>query len=76
MVWVPRAKVEVEKVAMPLPFTDEEPSAVVPSLNVTVPVGCPVVFEVTIAVNVIDCFGLDGFAEEVNAVPVLAVVTV
>jgi hypothetical protein len=46
--------VDVENVATPLPFTDEEPSVVVPSLKVTVPVGCPVVFEVTVAENVID----------------------
>jgi len=38
---------------MPLPFNEEKPRVVVPSRNVTEPVGSPVVFEATVAVKVI-----------------------
>jgi hypothetical protein len=63
--------VAIENVAMPLPFKDEDPSAVVPSINFTVPVGVTPVPEITVAVNVTDWLMEDGFDEEVNAVLVL-----
>jgi hypothetical protein len=49
----PTARDEVEYVAWPVPFNVPVPSVVVPSLNVTVPVGTPVPEAgVTFAVNV------------------------
>jgi len=53
MLCVPTANVEIENVAMPLVFTADVPIVAVPSDSVTVPVGVPVVFEVTLAVKVI-----------------------
>ena len=47
----PAAKVEVVKVAWPVPSRVEVPSVVEPFLNVTVPVGTPPL-EVTVAVKV------------------------
>ena len=54
---VPTINVEAENVATPLLFKDEVPSGVVPSENVTLPVGVPVVSAVTAAVTVIACPG-------------------
>jgi hypothetical protein len=55
MLCIPTARVDVTSVATPLPFTGTLPSVTVPlSVNVTLPVGSPVVFEATVAVNVID----------------------
>lgn len=50
-----------------------EPSVVVPSLNVTVPVATD---GVTVAVRVTDDPYPDGFAEDVSFVDVLALLTV
>jgi hypothetical protein len=47
------------------------PSCVLPSKNVTVPVGFPDEV-VTVAVNVTACPTIDGFAEETTAVLVVA----
>ena len=55
------------------PHTGESaavPSVVVPSINVTEPVGVPAGVGVTVAVKVIDCATFEGFAEDVNAVDV------
>ena len=48
------------------------PRVVVPSLNVTVPVGVPApgAVTVTVAVNVTDCPKTDGFTLEVTTVDV------
>jgi len=51
---VPTLSVAIENVAMPLPFRDDDPRAVVPSINFTVPVGVTPVPELTVAVNVMD----------------------
>ena len=53
MEWVPAARLEVEKVAVP-PLRVPVPSVAVPSWKVTVPVGVPApgVFTLTVAVNV------------------------
>lgn len=72
MLCVPKPSVEAMNVATPLPLTAEVPSVVVPSRNVTVPVGVPVVDELTVAVRVTDCPTLEGFAEEVRTVLVPA----
>jgi hypothetical protein len=53
MVCVPMLSGPVVKVASS-PFKGEEPRTVAPSRKVTVPVGCPLVVEVTVAVNVTD----------------------
>lgn len=50
----PAVSVEVMKVAMPLPFNVPAPMELLPSLNVTLPVGVPCV-DVTVAVNVTLC---------------------
>jgi hypothetical protein len=53
MEWEPTPSDEVEYVAWPVPFNVPVPRVVVPSLNVTVPVGMPVPEAgVTFAVNV------------------------
>ena len=54
--WVPSASELVEKVACPVPSTEDEPSVFAPSLNVTVPVGgpAPESAAVTVAVKVKD----------------------
>ena len=49
---VPALKLEVAKVATPLPFNVPVPRVVEPSLNVTVPVGPLPEVGVTVAVNV------------------------
>ena len=53
MEWLPTARLEVEKVAVP-PLSVPVPSVAVPSRKVTVPVGVPApgAFAVTVAVNV------------------------
>lgn len=51
MIWCePAASVAVERIAIPLEFTGLLPRLVLPSLNVTVPVGVPEL-PVTVAVN-------------------------
>jgi len=81
---VPVDSVEVENVAVVTPAvvdTAPVPNVVAPSLKVTVPVGLaaavlPGLFTVMIAVNVTDCPGVDGFADELTLVLVLAWLTV
>ena len=73
--WAPRANAEVAKVAVP-PLSAPLPSVVVPSLNVTVPVGVPVVNDFTKAVNVTDWLKADGFTEETTVVEVAALFTI
>ena len=54
-----------------------EPREVEPSKNSTVPLAVPAPGEVaaTVAVKVIDCPKTEGFAEDVNVVVVLALLT-
>ena len=68
---VPEANEEVAKVALPVVVLTATPEArvVVPSRKAIVPVGIPFV-EVTVAVNVTDCAGLDGFSEDATEVVV------
>ncbi len=63
---------EVEKVATPEPFRVPVPRVAAPSLNVTVPVGVPPA-ELTVAVNVTIWPKTEGWADEVSAVVVVAV---
>src|SRR5439155_26504351 len=64
----PTASVLVTNVAWPAPFRVPVPSALGPSLNVTVAVGmrAPAVFAFTVAVKVTACPDTEGFAEEVT----------
>ena len=71
MLCAPNPNVDVVKVATP-PLMVEAPSVIVPSLKVTVPVGVPVVDELTVAVNVTACPTLEGFAEDIRTVLVPA----
>src|SRR5439155_15144333 len=68
MLWVPVANDEVLNEALP-PLSVPVPSVVVPSENVTVPVGVPEL-ALTVAVKVTDCPKTDGFAFEARAVVV------
>lgn len=63
------ARVEVVKVAWPVPSRVEVPNVVAPSLNVTVPVGVPPL-DVTVAVKVTDWLNTEGLAEELTVVVV------
>ena len=51
------------------------PSARVPDLNVTDPVGTPEVVAVTVALNVTDSPTVDGFSDELSAVLVVVLFT-
>ena len=64
---VPAASDEVESVALPVRVLTATPEArvVAPSLNAIVPCGMPFV-EVTVAVNVTDCAGFEGFSDDVT----------
>ena len=66
---MPIAGDEIEKIAVP-PLSVPVPSVVLPSLNVTVPVGVPLAGATAaiVAVNVTDCPKTEGLAEEVTAV--------
>jgi hypothetical protein len=66
----PAVKVDVANVATPEEFNVPVPSAVVPSLNVTVPVGVEVPVGVTVAVNVTAVPEFAGFELEVTVVVV------
>ncbi len=73
----PIERLEVEKVAIPLELSTDEPRVVVPSLNVTLPVGVPVPdVGATVAVNVTFCPNVDGLALEDTVVLVAAWFTV
>jgi hypothetical protein len=73
MEFEPDGSVDVPKVAVP-PLSGAVPNTVVPFLNVTVPVGVPLL-ELTVAVNVTACPTLDGFCDEVSVVVVTALLT-
>ena len=70
---MPTASVDVVKVATPLLFNGSVPSAVVPSTNVTVPVGVLEVLDVIVAVNV-TAAPLAAEAAELTSTAVVAVV--
>jgi hypothetical protein len=74
---VPAVSAEVASVAAPLLFSDPVPSAVVPSKNVTVPVGVPVpgAIAVKVAVSVTIPPATEGFTSAVSAVAVEACIT-
>src|SRR5262249_55167101 len=77
MVWRRTSSVEVEKVAISWPATtwSETGACAVPSMEkVTVPVGVPLVADVTVAVNVTVWPRVEGLTEELSAVAVAAVV--
>ncbi len=84
MVWLPTAKLEVLKLAVvlaPALLSVPWPMLVVPSRNVTVPVGLatavlPGLLTVTVAMNVTVCPETAGFTEDTTTVPVLALPTV
>ena len=65
----------VVKVAVPEAFSVPVPIAAGPSKNVTVPVGVPEPL-VTVAVNVMDCVNVTGFAEVLTVVVVAIPFTV
>jgi hypothetical protein len=64
MLCVPTLNDELENDATPLARVIAPESAVVPSRNVTVPVGTPVVFEATVAVNITACDCAEGFSDD------------
>ena len=76
--WVPFFKLEIEKVPCPDAFKVLEPSVLVPSLNVTVPVetAVPGALATTVAVNVTDWPLIDGFCDEITVVVVASLFTV
>ena len=76
MVWLLADSDEVANVVWPRASSVPVPNVVVPSLNVTVPVGVPILWSATVAVNVTDWPNTEGFVEEVNVVVVLSLLTV
>lgn len=70
----PPVNAEVVKVAIPLARIPL-PIDVLPSLNVTLPVGVPAP-EATVAVNVTVCPKIDGLGSDVRAVVVLEALTI
>jgi hypothetical protein len=73
MEWLPADNVAVETVAVPVPDRLAVPSVIVPpSRNVTVPVGVPLTWGVTVAVNATVCPKTDGFSELATVVVVVA----
>jgi len=74
---VPFTSVEIANVAFRLLLSVPLPSVVLPSLNVTVPVGVPApgALAVTVAVNVTMSPVMDGFNEDTIVVVVLALST-
>jgi len=69
MEWVATVNAVVAKVATPADSVPV-PNVVVPSLNVTVPVGAAPVDGVTVAVKVTDAPEVDGFKDDFRAVVV------
>lgn len=65
---VPVLRTEVENVAWPAASTIPVPRAVAPSKKSTAPVGVPGEVLVTVAVKVIVCPAVAGFAEDVTVV--------
>lgn len=78
MEWLPRASVVVANVAWPEAFRVLVLSDLVPSLNVTLPVGTavPGALATTVAVNVTDCPFVEGFKDEVTELVVASLFTV
>jgi hypothetical protein len=68
----PAARVEVVSVALPA-LKVPVPIEFVPSRNETVPDGVPGEVLLTVAVNVTDCPVVDGLADDVTEVVLLAV---
>ena len=74
--WEPPARLEAEKVATPLTLRPDEPRVVLPSLNVTLPVGVPGPDAgATVAVKVTDCPYVEGSGDEPSVVVVAASAT-
>jgi len=67
--WLPTARVEEVNVALPAVTVTALARVVVPSVNLTVPVGVPLA-DAMVAVRVTDDPDVDGFAEEVTVVVV------
>ena len=69
---VPEASEVVASVALPVVVLTVTPEArvIVPSRKAIVPLGIPLL-DVTVAVNVTDCAGFDGFREEATELEVL-----
>src|SRR5260370_38840587 len=78
MAWSLAASDEVVDAAVPLPLSASVPSCVLPSAEVTCPVGVPAPgeFTLTVAVNVTDCPTVDGVADEATIVVRPACLTV
>ena len=76
--WLLLFKFETEKVACPDVFKVLEPSVLLPSLKVTVPVGIavPGALATTVAVKVTNWFFFDGLSEEVTVLVVPPLFTV
>ena len=72
MLWVAVLSAFVLNVVWPLPFSVPVPRGVVPSLNVTVPVGVPLPPPpaTTVAVKVTDCPWADGLISLASVVVV------
>jgi hypothetical protein len=70
----PLANDEVVRLALPL-LRETVPSTAVPDLNVTVPVGIPVVDEKTVAVKITAWPAVEGLTEDTRFVLVVALVT-
>ena len=69
--WLPMARVEDVKVALPAVTVAALARVVVPSVNFTVPVGTLVPTPVIVAVSVTDWPEVDGLSEDVTAVVVV-----
>lgn len=67
---MPAASVEIAEVAWPLPFSEDDPIGVAPSLNVTVPVGV-LPAPLTVAVKAIAEPYVDGFEPDTSVVVVV-----
>ena len=67
MLCVPAARLDVVKAATP-PLSDGVPRTVVPSVNVTMPVGFVPDCGVTVAVKITGCPVLEGLRLEITAV--------
>jgi hypothetical protein len=75
MEWAPRVKDEILRAAL-AELRVTVASVVEPFLKVTDPVGVPPKAGFTVAVNVTDCPGTDGFAEDASKVEVEETFTV
>lgn len=70
--FAPKLSDAVAKAATPLAFNETLPKTVAPSLNVTVPLGIPLVADVSLAVKVTDWLNAEGFTEVLSAVKLKA----